>query len=51
MPPEPIRLVADLDAALLQQILTFRSDKGKQKYSMTARRIISKLVLNHLKGR
>ena len=29
---------------------TFRSDNGKRTYSITAMRMISGLVLNHLKG-
>ncbi len=48
MPPEPHRLVADVEAALVQQSSTLRSDSGNRMYIMTAKRMISGLVLKYL---
>jgi hypothetical protein len=50
VPPEPDRLVADLDTALVQQILDVPNDYGNRTYSITAMRVISGLVLNDLTG-
>ena len=36
VPPEPNCFVADVDAALVKQILELRSDRGKRTYSITA---------------
>nr|WP_258046756.1 hypothetical protein [Sphingomonas folli] len=41
VPPQPHRLVADVDAALEQQVFTFRSDSGKRTYISTTSRITS----------
>jgi hypothetical protein len=50
MPPEPHCLMTDVDAALVQQVFDVRSDKGNRVYIMTARRMISGLVLKYLNG-
>lgn len=50
MPPEPHGLVADFDASLMQQVLDISQRSGNRTYIITARRMISGLVLNHLKG-
>ena len=49
-PPEPDGLVADVDAASCTRSSTFLSESGKRSYSITARRMISRLVSNHLNG-
>ncbi len=41
LPPEPRRLVADLDPTLVETIL---KDRGNRMYSITAGRMISELV-------
>ena len=51
MPPEPHGLVADFDAALVQQVFDVaQATAGTGHTSSTAKRMISGLVLNHLKG-
>jgi len=37
--------MADVGTALVQQTLTLRGESGNRTYSITARRIISRLVL------
>ena len=41
VPPEPHRLVADVDAALKSRSSTFRKLSGKRTYIITTRRITS----------
>ena len=45
MPPKSNGLVAHVDAAFVQQIFQFLSDSGNRTYIITARRMISGLVL------
>ena len=42
--------MADLDAALMEQILDIAQRRGKRMYIITARRMISGLVLKERKG-
>ena len=48
LPPIPHRFVADVDATLMQRSSTFRSESGNPTYSITARRMISGLLLKPL---
>ena len=45
VPPELDRLVTNVDATLMQKILHIRSEIGKRPYSITAKGMISGLVL------
>jgi len=49
VPPLADGSLVDINPALVQQSSTFRSDRGNLTSSITARRIISGLVLKHLK--
>ena len=42
--------MADLNASFVQKIFTLRSESGKRTYSITAKRMISGLVLKYLNG-
>ena len=42
--------MADLDTTLMEQILDIAQRRGKRMYIMTARRMISGLVLKERKG-
>jgi hypothetical protein len=44
------RLVASIDAALVQQVLDIPQRERNRTYIMTASLLISGLILNHLKG-
>jgi hypothetical protein len=50
MPPEPHRLVADVDAALVQLILDVAERWRDPNDIITARRMISGLDLKYLNG-
>jgi len=50
MPPETDRLVADINAALVQQVLDVSKRQREPDVQHTASRMISGLVLNHLKA-
>jgi hypothetical protein len=50
VPPEPDRLMADVDPALEQQSSTFRSDKGKRTYISTTSQMNSGDELKRRKG-
>jgi hypothetical protein len=45
IPPKPNRLMADVDAAFVQKILHIAKRKRETTYIITARRMISELVL------
>jgi hypothetical protein len=42
--------VADIDTAFVEQASTFRSESGNRMYSITAKRMISGLVLKQRNG-
>lgn len=48
--PEPDRLMADLDPALMQQVLHVPGKRGTRTYGITARRITSSEVVKDRNG-
>jgi hypothetical protein len=50
IPPQPHGLVADIDAALEQQVLDVAQEGGKRTYIITTRRITSGEELKYRNG-